>query len=111
MKNLIISLAFILGMGLILSTTSCSKQQPWEELEQVTIDIYKNQGSAHLSVDFISRYDEEHKIDTIAKSLTLIKAEVKSITITALEEKTAIRLNGQIIYLDKGDQYIYYPGN
>lgn len=111
MKNLIISLVFILGMGLILSTASCSKQATWEELPQLSIDIYKNQGAAHISVDFVSRYDEEHEINSAVKSLNLIKGEVKSLTITALEENTVIRINGQIIYLDKGDQYIYYSGN
>lgn len=108
MKNLIISLAFILGMGLLLSTTtSCSEQNSWEDLEQLTIDIFKNQGSAHLLVEFTSRYNEEHQIDNSANSLTLIKAEVKTITITALEENTAVRINGYIIYLDEGEQYIW----
>lgn len=106
MKNLITTLAFILGMGLLLSTTSCSKQQPWEELEQLRIDIYKNQGSAHLSIDFISRYDEEHQIAQ-KESLRLVRSEVNTVTATALEDNTALRINGRIIYLDKGEQYIW----
>lgn len=107
MKNIIISVALILGMGLLLSTTSCSKQEPWNELEQITFDIYKEQGSAHLSVNFKVRTNEEHKIEP-TKSLTLVRAEVESVTITAIDDTTSIRINGQIIYLTQGEQYTWY---
>lgn len=110
MKNLITSLVFILGMGLILSTTSCDKHKTWEELEHIVVDIYKQQGSAHFLIDFITKEDEEFQLKE-KESFRFLRSEVSTVTVTALEDNTTVRIHGQIIYLDKEDKYIWYSVN
>lgn len=110
MKNFIISLVLILGMGLALSTTSCSKQLPWDEVENIIIDIYKQQGSAHILIDFITKEDEELQLKG-SESFRFLRSEVNTVTVTALEDNTTVRIHGRINYLDKGDKYIWYPTN
>lgn len=98
-------LTLILGIGLM--TTSCSKQKNYDELDHVTIDLYKKQGSVALEVLYTNGLVEEHILHPHQR-FDLLRSEVDAVYITALEDNTQVRVHGYITKLNKGESTIWY---
>lgn len=96
-------LTLILGIGIM---TSCSDQAPYEELENLYVEVYKS-GSADVTMDYID-FTQTTSLETNFK-MSFKRSETRSVTIVAKEDDTVIRINGQLIYLDIDESYIFKP--
>lgn len=108
MKNIkSLMLTLILGLGVILSTVSCSKQSAWDELEHIKVSLYKKQGSVEVFVDYKNNTDEEHILQP-HQSLNLLRSELNKLEVVALEDNTTVSIHGQLIQLNKSESTIWY---
>jgi len=105
MKKLLFILTLVLGIGLM--TTSCSKQKDYNELEHVSIDLYKKQGSVALEVLYTNGLVEEHILHPHQR-FDLLRSEVNVVYITALEDNTQVRVHGYITKLNKSETLVWY---
>ena len=107
MKNIkSLMLTLILGLGVILSTASCSKQSAWEDQEYLTIDVY-NEGTIMAE---LFKLDGSVEIKLLQPNhvLAFKQSETKALTVTGLDVANKARMNGHIVNLKAGEQYTWY---
>lgn len=111
MKNIkSLMLTLILGLGVILSTVSCSKQSAWDELENVSLDVYQ-EGSMVAEIYKLNG-DINVQVLKTGQSLDFKRTELKAIIVTGLDNNvTKARFHGHITELEYGKSYTWYINN
>lgn len=103
MKTFLTTLLLILGMSFTL--VSCSEHTDLENAQEQVLDVYQS-GSVEVTINFYNRLPET-SILQVNQEINVLKSEVESITVVALEDNTKVRLNGAINAMNKDDIKVF----